>query len=275
MTRREFLEKARNIAIGTTLLPIIGNSSSLQLIDDGAFTPKDIVFLNDNILDVNKDVFLEKDFHDAFKKVQKKLTYIQRYIGYGNFNILSFDDAVNVLRYSKHETVFTDDELSFIEYIFYYEPSYHGFYGERTTSDLHSKINKKHIEKVPYTGHYVFKGKPKEAYLKLKKDIGPTIYLTSGVRSVVKQMKLFLDKLHSVDMNLSKASRSIAPPAFTYHSVGDFDVGKKGLGADNFTERFSRTNEFTQMKTLKYIDMRYTVGNKDGVRYEPWHVKVI
>ena len=76
-------------------------------------------------------------------------------------------------------------------------------------------------------------------------------------------------------MNLSKASRTIAPPAFTYHSVGDFDVGKKGLGSDNFTERFSYTSEFSQMKTLKYIDMRYTVDNKDGVRYEPWHVKVV
>ncbi|WP_052294548.1 D-alanyl-D-alanine carboxypeptidase family protein [Arcobacter nitrofigilis] len=84
-----------------------------------------------------------------------------------------------------------------------------------------------------------------------------------------------MDKLDSVDLNLSMASRSIAPPAFTYHSVGDFDIGKKGLGADNFTERFAHTNEFSEMKTLKYIDMRYTIGNKDGVRYEPWHVKVI
>ncbi len=30
------------------------------------------------------------------------------------------------------------------------------------------------------------------------------------------------------------------------------------------------------MRKLKYIDMRYTINNKDGgVRYEPWHVKVI
>ena len=275
MNRREFLEKARNIALGSTLLPIIGLSNSSIGEEEETFTPKDIFFPNENKVDIVKDVFLEKEYHNSFISVQKKLDYIQKYVGYGNFNIISFDEALNVLRYSKHETVFTKDELAFIEHIFYYEPAYHGFYGERTTTNLTSSINIKDIEKVPYTGHYVFKGKPKETYLKLKKDIGPTIYLTSGVRSVVKQMRLFLDKLKSVDMNLSKASRSIAPPAFTYHSVGDFDVGKKGLGADNFTERFSFTSEFSQMKTLKYIDMRYTIGNKDGVRYEPWHVKVV
>ena len=275
MNRREFLEKARNFAIGSTLLPIIGSASSLIIEDEELLTPKDIIFASENYINPVKDVFLEKKFHEPFLNVQKKLNYIQRYVGYGNFNIISFDEAINVLRYSKDQTIFTSDELAFIEYIFYYEPSYHGFYGERTTINLSSKINKNDIEKIPYTGHYVFKGKPKETYLKLKKDIGPTIYLTSGVRSVVKQMRLFLDKLKSVDMNLSMASRSIAPPAFTYHSVGDFDVGKKGLGADNFTERFAHTSEFTEMKSLKYIDMRYTIGNKDGVRYEPWHVKVI
>lgn len=29
------------------------------------------------------------------------------------------------------------------------------------------------------------------------------------------------------------------------------------------------------MRKLTYIEMRYTINNKDGVRYEPWHIKVI
>jgi hypothetical protein len=274
MDRREFLDKAKKLAICSTILPIIGNASSKKMSENERIEPKDI-FLSNNHVNIRKDVFLEKEYHSSFNNVRKKLNYVQHYIGYGNFNIISFDEAINVLKYSKDETVFTKEELAFIEHIFYYEPTYHGFFGDRITNDLTYTINKKEIIKIPYTGHYMFKGKPKEAYLKMKKDIGPTIYLTSGIRSVMKQMKLFLDKLHSVDMNLSLASRSIAPPAFTYHSVGDFDVGKKGLGADNFTKRFSYTSEFSQMMTLKYIDMRYTIGNKDGVRYEPWHVKVI
>ncbi len=275
MNRREFLDKAKNLAICSTMYPIIGSASSTDIFEEKNFSPKDMIPIANSISNISKDVFLEEKYHVPFRNVQKKINYIQHYVGYGNFNIISFDEAINILKYSKDHVVFTKEELAFIEHIFYYEPTYHGFYGDRTTNDLTASINKKEIEKVPYTGHYIFKGKPKEAYLKMKKDIGPTIYLTSGVRSVVKQMKLFLDKLDSVNLNLSMASKSIAPPAFTYHSVGDFDVGKKGLGAANFTERFAHTHEFTEMKSLKYIDMRYTIGNKDGVRYEPWHVKVI
>ena len=86
---------------------------------------------------------------------------------------------------------------------------------------------------------------------------------------------MFVDKLYSKKANLSLTSRSIAPPAFTYDSIGDFDIGKKGFGYANFTARFALTDEFREMKKLKYIDMRYTVNNKDGVRYEPWHIKII
>ncbi len=60
-------------------------------------------------------------------------------------------------------------------------------------------------------------------------DVGESLTLTSGVRSIVKQTKLFLDKIDSVDGNLSVASKSLAPPAYTYHSIADFDVGKKRL----------------------------------------------
>ena len=274
MNRREFINKAKYLALSTTILPILGESIEIK----DLYTPKDpikdSISSKKPILNSN-NIFLEKSFKESFKSVQNKLDYIQNYVGYGNFNIISFDHAANILKYSSSMKRFTKEELDFIEYIFYYEPSYHGFYGERVTSKLTSKIDVKEVEKIPYSGHYLFKGKPKETYLKLKDDIGPTIVLTSGVRSVVKQLKLFLDKLDSVNENLSITSNSIAPPAFTYHSVGDFDVGKKGLGAANFTETFSHTNEFTQMKSLKYIDMRYTVNNKDGVRYEPWHVKII
>ena len=170
---------------------------------------------------------------------------------------------------------FSKLELEFIESIFYYDPSVHGFYGDRITLSITEKIYKKALYKVPHSGHYVYRGKTLEAYNHMKKDIGDSIILTSGVRSVVKQLKLFVDKLYSVKANLSLASRSIAPPAFTYHSIGDFDIGKKGFGYANFTSRFALTDEFFRMKKLTYIDMRYTVNNKDGVRYEPWHIKIV
>lgn len=224
---------------------------------------------------LSPEVYLDKCYIAPMNSVRKKLRYVQSYVGYGNFNIISFDEAALVLRNSPTHKRFTQEELDFIEYIFYYQPEVHGFYGERISQTLTTKIDKKETIKIPYTGHYLYKGKPLETYENMTKDIGKTLVLTSGIRSIVKQMRLFLDKLYAVNYSLSEASRSIAPPAFTYHSVGDFDVGKKGLGASNFTARFATTPEFNEMRKLKYIDMRYTINNKDGVRYEPWHVKII
>ncbi len=166
-------------------------------------------------------------------------------------------------------------ELEFLESIFYYDPKYHGFYGQQVSQKITQRINKNEVIKIPNTGHYLFKGEPEKIYYKMIGDVGESLTLTSGVRSIVKQTKLFLDKIDSVDGNLSVASKSLAPPAYTYHSIADFDVGKKGFGFANFTPRFALTEEFLKMRKLKYIDMRYTINNKDGVRYEPWHVKVI
>ncbi len=55
------------------------------------------------------------------------------------------------------------------------------------------------------------------------------MYLTSGVRGVAKQFILFLAKAEANGGNLSLASRSLAPPGYSYHGVGDFDVGEKDL----------------------------------------------
>ncbi|RXJ89534.1 peptidase M15 [Arcobacter sp. CECT 8983] len=222
-----------------------------------------------------EDVFIEEKFLKEFQSVRKKINLVQRHVGYGNFNIIDFDYMLKVARHSSKMDEFTKKELDFLESIFYYDPSIHGFYGKRISQNITDSINKKDVRKIPYTGHYLFKGHPEETYYQMIDDIGESLTLTSGVRSIVKQTKLFLDKVHSVDGNLTDASKSLAPPAYTYHSIADFDVGKKGFGKANFSSRFALTDEFFKMRKLKYIDMRYTVNNKDGVRYEPWHVKII
>ena len=88
-------------------------------------------------------------------------------------------------------------------------------------------------------------------------------------------MTLYMKKIYSLKGNITEASYSLAPPAYTYHSISDFDVGKKGFGYGNFTEKFTTTKEYKNLKKLDYIAMRYTIHNKEGVRYEPWHIKVI
>ncbi len=79
-------------------------------------------------------------------------------------------------------------------------------------------------------------------YHKIKKDVGENVILTSGLRSVTKQFMLFLNKAYHNDSNLSLASRSLAPPGYSFHGVGDFDVGQVGFGASNFTEKFTAYN---------------------------------
>lgn len=206
--------------------------------------------------------------------IDTKLNKIKYIVGYGNFNIVSFDEALNVAKnYSKVEA-FTKKEIEFIENIFYQDPKVFGFYGLRTCNDLTQNIFSKDLVKVPYTGHYLYKDYV-STYEKLVMDVGETLTLTSGVRSVVKQLSLFISRVKRADYDFEEASFSLAPPGYSFHSVGDFDVGKVGFGWANFTSRFARTDEFKRLTKLGYIDIRYKQGNKDGVRYEPWHIQVV
>lgn len=113
------------------------------------------------------------------------------------------------------------------------------------------------------------------SHILIRNDVGINLFLTSGIRNVVKQMHLFLAKPRQSNGNLSKASSSLAPPGYSFHGIGDFDVGKIGLGEANFTIDFSNTKEFQRLITLGYVDIRYTDTNRYGVGYEPWHIKII
>ncbi len=245
------------------------------IVEEGMIKEDKTLVNNEKEIKSHKDVFIDKKNIEEFVSVREKLKLVQNHVGYGNFNIISFDEMLKVAKYSNKIESYTKKELEFLESIFYYDPKYHGFYGRKVSDKITQKINKNEVSKIPYTGHYLFKGEPEKIYNRMVEDIGDSLVLTSGVRSIVKQTKLFLDKIDSVDGNMSVASKSLAPPAYTYHSIADFDVGKKGFGYDNFTSRFALTEEFQAMRKLKYIDMRYTINNKDGVRYEPWHVKII
>ena len=104
--------------------------------------------------------------------------------------------------------------------------------------------------------------------------MGRQAVLTSGVRSIIKQTLLFLNKAKKTRGNLSMASRSLAPPGFSYHGIGDFDIGQAGYGISNFTERFATTKVYKRLYKLGYTKFRYNKNNLLGVRFEPWHIKV-
>lgn len=230
---------------------------------------------SNNIISNKNDLYIEKEDWEVFVSSLNRLKRLRRYIGYGNFNIVSFDRALFYARNYPKIGKFTKKELELLDKLFYESPVKYGFYGKRTITNITHKISKKDIIKVPHTGHYLFKGTPLDDYNRIKNDVGRGIILTSGIRGVVKQMTLYMKKIYALNGNITVGSCSLAPPGYTYHSISDFDVGKKGFGYANFTEKFTTTKEFKNLKKLDYISMRYTINNKEGVRYEPWHIKII
>ena len=221
------------------------------------------------------DVLLNPKLHSVLQSTVDRLARLQRLVGYANFNLLGFDRALHYAQNYSKVGEFTKQELELIESIFFEDASHYGFLGNKVITKLTSDISSRETIKVPNTGHYLFKGQPLEMYKKIKKDVGDSVVLTSGIRGVVKQIHLFLAKAAITNGNLSQASRSLAPPGHSYHGIGDFDVGKTGFGASNFTSAFASTAEYKKLRDLGYIMIRYTENNPYGVRFEPWHIKVV
>ncbi len=221
-----------------------------------------------------QDVYLETDLYPTLVSTYNRLDRLQKVVGHGNFNVISFDDALRyAARYSRVGE-FTPQEQSFIDDLFQRQASGYGFYGEKVVDRLTATVPEKDRLKVRGSGHYLYRGASEALYNKIRRDVGETIILTSGIRSVVKQLHLFVAKTIQSEGNLSRASRSLAPPGHSYHGVGDFDVGKVGLGRQNFNEQFAKTNEFRRLVELGYVEIRYPKNNQFGVRFEPWHIKV-
>jgi len=229
----------------------------------------------EEIVASREDVILSPEKLAEVTALSQKLQRIRATVGYGNFNLLGFDEMYKAGAEHPAVGTFSSAETELFESLFYQNAVAYGFYGEKVFTSLTDTINKGETVKVPGTGHYLYNGRAAEMYAKVRRDVGESIVLTSGVRSIVKQMDLFLRKVVSSRGNVSVASRSLAPAGYSYHGIGDFDVGKVGFGTKNFTSDFARTDEFKRLIDLGYVQIRYPKGNPFGVRYEPWHVKVV
>lgn len=223
----------------------------------------------------DEDVFLTGHQRSLLAESFKRIDRVQSLVGHGNFNVVGFDDMIRYA--SRYDAVgaFTEAELEFLEQLFFDDVERYGFYGEKVIDSLTAVVNERDRTKVSHTGHFLFRGESEKIYSKIRKDVGNSIVLTSGIRGIVKQTHLFLAKAIQSEGNLSLASRSLAPPGHSFHGIGDFDVGKVGYGARNFTTDFSGTEEFRKLVDLGYLHIRYTEQNLLGVRYEPWHIKVV
>jgi len=223
--------------------------------------------------DFPDDIYVSEAEAKVLARVVKKLTLAKKLVGYGHFNLIGFDDILKILTFSELGP-FTKVELDFIESTYCRDARDYGFFGDKVLSEITAKIDTSKAIKIAGTGHFLYRGRPEKLYAELKADIGSDIVLTSGIRSVVKQLDLFYNKAVQCHGNLSRASRSLAPPGYSFHGIGDFDVGKIGFGADNFTDNFATTDVYKRLTDLGYVDIRYTETNSYGVRFEPWHIKV-
>jgi hypothetical protein len=221
------------------------------------------------------DIFLDTNQFGLLLSTFKRLDRVLNLVGHGNFNVISFDEMIRSSKRYSSVGQFRATELAFVEEIFFDDAQRYGFFGEKVISKLTAVVPHKARYKVPYTGHFVYRGDSLNSYARVRKDVGNSIILTSGIRSVVKQTHLFLAKAIQSRGNLSRASRSLAPPGHSFHGVGDYDVGKTGFGRRNFTLDFAKTREFKKLVNLGYIKIRYPEDNLLGLRYEPWHIKVV
>ena len=247
--------------------PVVDLHPDNMILDQVALAPLDPLPPPDVILDPVQRI--------AFDSALARLRRLQDYVGYGNFNIIGWDQSLKLAGNRDVVGAFTADELELIEELFFADAQTLGFYGDKVVTSLSSNIAARDIVKIPRSGHFLFKGDSTATYNRIRRDLGDSVILTSGIRSVVKQIYLFMNKAEKVDGNLSVASYSLAPPGHSYHAVGDFDVGKKGFGHRNFSEEFAKTDEFKRLIDLGYLDIRYPQQNPFGVRYEPWHIKVV
>lgn len=220
------------------------------------------------------DVLLDHEQYQTFESTVLKLRRLQKLVGHGNFNILNFNDGLSLARNYSRVGEFTKQELQFMELTFYEDGQLYGFLGQKPLKEITDQVKKKDVIKIPHSGNYLYKERSIEIFDDIKKELGDQVILTSGIRSVMKQFLLFLNKVYSSEGNLSLASRSLAPPGYSFHGNGDFDVGQKGYGKLNFTGTFTETEVYKRLSEMGYLQLRYPADNKLGVRYEPWHIKI-
>jgi len=247
------------------------NAPPQQVADREAYLERIRAFDEDH----REDIHLDAAGRERLARVVARLERAIDFVGYGNFNLLSFDRLLRFARNYDAIGAFTRDELAFMEELFAADARRYGFFGEKVVTDLTARFPEKEARKVAGSGHYLLHGEAEGLFRDLRRKVGDELVLTSGVRSVVKQMHLFLAKAVETGGNLSRASRSLAPPGYSYHGIGDFDVGKAGFGERNFTAEFAETELFHRLADLGLVDIRYTDRNPYGVRFEPWHIKVV
>jgi len=280
MYRRDFIKIAALTGLG---IGLNGSQALAQLacLTSGDPAPEQDTRLRDYFEKMRNfdrphpdDIFLDTAELPLLHECAEHLGRLEAVVGYGFFHLLGFNDALSYGRNYSRIGTFTKPEIAFMEKIFHIDASIYGFLDDKPLKNLTHAVARNQVVRIASTGNYLHRGDSFNAYQNIRKAVGDRVVLTSGVRGIMKQFRLFLSRACHSNGNLSLASRQIAPPGYSYHGLNDFDVGQSGLGDLNFTERFTTTDAYRRIADLGYLNLRYPQDNLLGVRYEPWHIMV-
>ena len=144
-----------------------------------------------------------------------KLSKVQDLIGYTNFNFTDLPTVIHSARQQRktgkrlgrkleRTVAFTRFEEQFMDQIFALNAKVYGFNGQRVIFDKNYRIRKKNL--ISADGHFLRQGEAYEKYIRIKKQISDNLSspnnpnsrldmrVTSGIRNIPKQMRLFFRK---------------------------------------------------------------------------------
>ena len=125
----------------------------------------------------SNDVYLTREEFATLTILNKRFKNLRRFVGFANFNLLSYPQALDYARNYPQIGSFTKEELVLIDRLFHENPADYGFYGAKTCDNIENFISRKDVNKIPHTGHYLYKGKSQQDYDSVIKDVGDTLIL--------------------------------------------------------------------------------------------------
>jgi hypothetical protein len=87
-------------------------------------------------IELNQDINLDLNDLKTLYALDIRLRRLRRFVGFANFNIISFDQARYYARNYSTIGKFSTDELKLIERFFFSEASKLGFYGDKTVNKI-------------------------------------------------------------------------------------------------------------------------------------------
>ena len=78
--------------------------------------------LNANLL-YSDDIYLSPTEYSSLLHLDARLTKVKRYVGFGNFNLISYIDTLKIAKMNSKIGAFSSDELALIDRFFYENPA--------------------------------------------------------------------------------------------------------------------------------------------------------